>query len=204
MLLLKKFVALIRQLYEWTLLWAKHPQATKALSILSFLEASIFPLPVDPLLLAMGFSNPRKSFYYAFLTTLFSVLGAVGGYFIGVYAWSIIAPLFFDLVFSQQAFENVTSQMQSHGTTFVSLFVAGFSPIPFKIFTIAGGVVSAPLIPFIAASILSRGLRYFILSGVIYSMGPRAQQWIESHFEKLTYIVSALLILTALGFKFLI
>lgn len=201
--MLKKFVALIRAAYEWTLKWAKHPHAAKALSILSFAEASMFPLPVDPLLLAMGFSKPKKSFYYAFLTTTFSVLGALGGYFLGVYAWSVISPFFFDFVFSEEAFSRVTSQMQSNGATFVSLFVAGFSPIPFKIFTISGGVVGAPLIPFVAASILSRGLRYFILGGVIYFMGPKAQQWIEAHFEKMTYIVSALLILTLVLLKFL-
>lgn len=202
--MLKKFVLLIRSLYDWTLEWSKHPQATKALSILSFMEASVFPLPVDPLLLAMGFSKPKRSFYFAFLTTLFSVLGALGGYFIGVYAWAAISPFFFDFVFSEEAFVNVTSQMQSNGATFVSLFVAGFSPIPFKIFTIAGGVVGAPLIPFVSASILARGLRYFILGGVIYFMGPKAQQWIENNFEKITYIVSALLIITVVALKFLL
>ncbi len=202
--MLAKFVALIRWAYNWTLEWAKHPHATKALSILSFLEASMFPLPVDPLLLAMGFSKPKRSFYYAFLTTLFSVLGAVGGYYIGVYAWAAIAPFFFDYVFSEETFFRVAQQMQGNGATFVSLFVAGFSPIPFKIFTISAGVVSAPLVPFIAAAIVSRGLRYFILGGAIYFMGARAQSWIESHFEKITYIVSFLLILTVVLLKFLL
>jgi membrane protein YqaA with SNARE-associated domain len=199
--MLRKFVAMIRLAYEWTLRWAQHPQATKALSVLSFLEASIFPLPVDPLLLAMGFGHPKRSFYYAFLTTIFSVLGAIAGYFIGVYAWSLISPLFFDFIFSQEAFLRVTRHMQGHGATFVSLFVAGFSPIPFKIFTIAGGVAAVPLAPFVAASILSRGLRYFILGGVIYFMGPRAQLWIEAHFEKITYVVSILLVLTLVLIK---
>lgn len=202
--MLEKFVTLVRKAYDWTLEWSKHKHATKALSVLSFLEASIFPLPVDPLLLAMGFSKPKNSFYYAFLTTTFSVLGAIGGYFIGVYAWAAISPFFFDFVFSEQAFNSVTSRMQSDGATFVSLFVAGFSPIPFKIFTISGGVVSAPLIPFVAASILSRGLRYFILSGVIYFMGPKAQMWIESHFEKITYAVSVILIITVVLLKLLV
>lgn len=201
--MLTKFVALIRACYDWTLKWSKHRHATKALSLLSFAEASVFPLPVDPLLLAMGFSKPKSSFYYAFLTTTFSVLGAVGGYFIGVYAWSAISPFFYQFVFSEAAFLRVTSQMQSDGATFVSLFIAGFSPVPFKLFTIAGGVVSAPLVPFVAASILARGLRYFILSGIIFFMGPKAQTWIEAHFEKITYAVSILLVLTAVLLKFL-
>ena len=200
--MLKAFVDLIRTLYDWTLKWAKHPQSTKALSILSFLEASIFPLPVDPLLLAMGFSKPKRSFYFAFLTTLFSVLGAIAGYFLGIYAWSVISPLFFDYVFSQKSFDQVVAHLQ--GATFISIFVAGFSPIPFKIFTIAGGVVSAPFAPFVGAAILARGLRYFILGGVIYYMGAKAQVWIESNFEKLTYLVSILLILTLVLIKFVL
>ncbi len=202
--MLKKFVALVHALYEWTLKWAKHPHATKALSVLSFAEASFFPLPVDPLLLAMGFSKPRSSLYYAFLTTTFSVLGAIGGYMLGEYAWSAISPWFFDFVFSEEAFLSVTSHMQGEGATFVSLFIAGFSPIPFKIFTIAGGVVSAPFAPFVAACILSRGLRYFILGAIVFFMGPKAQIWIEKHFDKITYAVSILLILTVVAMKFLI
>lgn len=199
--MLKKFVTFVRFLYDWTLAWAKHPQASKALSILSFLEASIFPLPVDPLLLAMGFGKPKKSFHYAALTTVFSVLGAIAGYFIGVYAWSVLSPFFFEFVFSQESFAKVVEQLQ--GATFLSIFIAGFSPIPFKIFTIAGGVVAAPFAPFVTAAIFARGLRYFILGGIIFFMGPRAQQWIENHFEKVTYAVSILLVLTVVLIKFL-
>jgi len=197
--MLKFFVTFIRRLYDWTLEWAKHPHSTKALSVLSFLEASIFPLPVDPLLLAMGFAKPKKSLYYAFVTTTFSVAGALAGYFIGVYAWQFLSPWFFEFIFSQESFEKVVIHLQ--GATFLSIFVAGFSPIPFKVFTIAGGVVAAPLIPFVTASILSRGLRYFILGAIIYKMGPRAQIWIEKHFEKITYAVSILLILTVILLK---
>ena len=194
-------VSLIRKLYNWTLRWAKHPQSTKALSVLSFLEASVFPLPVDPLLLAMGFSKPKCSLYYAFLSTFFSVLGAFGGYLIGFYAWNTFSPWFFESIFSRESFNHVVSSLQ--GTTFISIFVAGFSPIPFKIFTIAAGVTALPLLPFTCATILARGLRYFILGGLIFKMGQRVQIWIENNFEKMTYIVSALLILSLVLFNFL-
>lgn len=189
-----KAVALIRWLYDWTLEWAKHPHSAKALSALSFLEASIFPLPVDPLLLAMGFSKPKKSFYFSFLTTLFSVLGAFGGYYIGVTAWDAVSPFFFQYVFPEKLFNNTVENLQS--ATFISIFIAGFSPIPFKIFTIAAGVVSAPLMPFFVATVLARGLRYFVLGGIIYFMGDKAQKWIEDNFEKMTIIVSVLLVLS--------
>lgn len=189
-----KIIQLIRRLYDWTLQWAKHPQAVKALAILSFLEASIFPIPVDPLLLAMGFSNNKKSLYYAFITTLFSVLGAIGGYVIGVYAWQMVAPFFFQFVFPESVFDSTAKSL--HDATFISIFIAGFSPIPFKIFTIAAGVVQAPLGTFVSASIIARGLRYFILGGLIYFKGQQAQMWIENNFEKMTYIVCVVLVLS--------
>lgn len=192
----------LKSLYFWLLRWAGHKYNTLALSILSFLEASIFPIPVDPLLLAMGFSKPKRSIYYAFLTTVFSVLGAVAGYYIGHYAWQSVSPFFFQYVFSQEKFEMVVSHLRN--ATFISIFVAGFSPIPFKIFTISGGVVGAPMVPFVAGSILSRGLRYFILGALVYFMGERAKIWIDENFEKMTYIVSALLVITVIGLKLLI
>ena len=80
--------------------------------------------------------------------------------------------------------------MKTQGGTFISLFVAGFSPLPFKIFTISAGVIKAPLIPFIMASLLSRGLRFFILGGLVYKLGFKARTLVETHFEKLTIIVS--------------
>lgn len=193
---------LIRKLYNWTLRWAKHPHSTKALSVLSFLEASVFPLPVDPLLLAMGFSKPKKSFYFAFLTTLFSVLGAFGGYYIGHYLWEGISPFFFNYVFPEQVFNDTVANLQT--ATFISIFIAGFSPIPFKIFTIAAGVVSAPLLPFFIATVLARGLRYFILGGLIFFMGERAQIWIERNFEKMTIVVSVLLVLSLVLVKLIL
>ena len=193
---------LIRRLYDWTLEWAKHPHAAKALSVLSFAEASIFPLPVDPLLLAMGFSKPRRSFYYAFLTTLFSVFGAFGGYYIGATFWGATSEFFFHYVFPESLFDKTVANLQS--ATFISIFIAGFSPIPFKIFTIAAGVVSAPLAPFFVATVLARGLRYFILGGIIYFMGPRAQTWIENNFEKMTIIVSVLIVLSLVIVKFIL
>lgn len=156
---------------------------------------------MDPLLLAMGFSKPQRSLHYAFLSTVFSVLGAIGGYCLGFYAWDILSPWFFRYILSPETFNHVTSSLQE--TTFVTIFVAGFSPLPFKVFTIAAGVTALPLFPFFTATIFSRGLRYFILGGLIFNMGGRAQVWIENNFEKMTYTVSVLLILTLVLFKFL-
>ena len=187
-----KTFKLLKNLYAWLLHWSGHKYNTFALSGISFIEASVFPIPVDPLLLAMGFSKPKKSIYYAFLTTIFSVLGAIGGYYLGYYAWQTLAPYFFQYVFSQEKFDSVTTLLKN--ATFISIFVAGFSPIPFKVFTISAGVVSAPFSPFILAAILSRGLRYFILGTLVYFMGAKAKLWIDENFEKMTYIVSALLI----------
>ncbi|MCB0376860.1 MAG: DedA family protein [Bdellovibrionales bacterium] len=183
----------LHQLYHWLLKWAEHKHNTKALAILSFLEASIFPLPVDPLLLAMGFGKPKRSLYYAFLTTLFSVIGALGGYYIGMQVWQQISGFFFQYVFPEAKFNVVVQSL--HGATFVSIFIAGFSPIPFKIFTIAAGVVGAPLPAFVLGAIASRGLRYFILGTLIFFMGDQIRDWIENNFEKLTIAISVAIVL---------
>ena len=162
----------LRGFYDWLIFWADHKYNQVALSSLSFLEASIFPLPVDPLLLAMGLAAPKRSFYYAFLTTVFSVLGAIGGYMIGFYAWSFLSLFFFNYVFSENSFLKVVEYLQN--TTFLSIFIAGFSPIPFKVFTLSAGVSSAPFFTFFWACVLSRGLRFFFSWGIGFLHGKKS------------------------------
>ena len=141
----------------------------------------------------MGFAKPKKGLFYALITTFFSFLGALGGYCIGFYLWQSVSPFFFQYVFSPEKFELVAAQFQD--LTFISIFVAGFSPIPFKIFTIAAGVASAPLLPFVIATILSRGIRYCILGTLVFFWGKEIKLWIDNHFEKLTIVISILLVL---------
>ena len=129
-------------------------------------------------------------------------MGALGGYFIGFYTWNMVSPWFFKYILSQVTFNHAISSLQE--ATFAAIFVAGFSPIPFKIFTIAAGVLTLPVLPFFTATILARGLRYFILGGLIFKMGEKAQIWIEKNFETMTYVVSGLLLLSLVLLKFFI
>jgi len=190
----------LRRLYDWVIALSEHPHAVKALAVITFAEASFFPIPTDPLLLAMGMSRPRRSLFYAGITTVFSVLGALFGYFIGSMFWQHLSPLFMGHLFSPETFAAVIVQFQTH--VFITIFVAGFSPIPFKVFTIAGGVASVALAPFIGAAILSRGLRYFILGGLVFVYGRSIQVWIDKYFEKITLVTSLVIVLSLIAYKF--
>lgn len=189
----KKGFQWLRNLYDWVLQLSRHPHALKALAVITFAEASFFPIPTDPLLLAMAMAKPKKSLLYSAITTCFSVLGALMGYAIGAFLWQHLSAFFIGPLFSQETFDSVIHQFQNH--VFLSIFIAGFSPIPFKVFTVAGGVASVALFPFVGAAILSRGLRYFILGGLVYVFGDKVQIWIDQYFEKITIAVSLALVL---------
>ena len=187
------WLAPLRKLYDWVIGLARHPHALKALAVMTFAEASFFPIPTDPLLLAMAMGKPKRSLFYALITTLFSVLGALFGYFLGAMFWDMIGPLVLDRIFSAEAFQAVVEKFRNH--VFLTVFVAGFSPIPFKVFTLAGGVAGVALAPFVGAAILSRGLRYFILGGLVFIFGPKVEVWIDRYFEKITIGLSIALVL---------
>ncbi len=182
----------LRQLYHWALKWADHRHNVKALSILSFVEAFIFPIPPDPLLLAMGAGKPHRAIWYAAVTTVSSILGGLAGYMLGYFVWELTSGFFFQYVFSEATFYKVVETFQNH--TFVSLFVAALTPIPFKVFTVAGGVAHLPIVPFILASIVGRGLRFFTLGLIMYKFGKPAMRLIEKHFEILSVVFAVLLI----------
>ena len=182
----------IRQLYNWVIHWAEKPQALWALSGISAIEAIFFPLPADPLLIAMGAAKPRKSFQYATVITLSSVAGALLGYLIGYMFWEASQDFFFQSVFSQETFETVKNHFNDNA--FMAIFIASFTPIPFKVFTLAAGAVSLPLLPFTLSALLGRGLRFFIIATLLFFFGETIRHFIEKHFEKLTIILSLLLV----------
>lgn len=182
----------LRQLYYWVLKWSAHRHNTKALSSLAFVEASFFPIPPDPLMMAMAAAKPRRALWYAFLTTVFSTLGGLFGYLIGFLFWEFTADFFFQYVFSQDVFERVTEQFQIY--TFISLLVAALTPIPFKVFTVAGGVAAVPLWPFFLACLLGRGMRFFTVGLVLYFFGASIMEAIERYFEWVVVVFTVLLL----------
>jgi len=183
-----------RKIYEWTIHWARTPQAAKALSLLAFAESSFFPIPPDVLLIAMCVAKPRKSFVYAALCSLFSVLGGMLGYLIGWAFWEAAGPFFFSYIpgFTEEAFGKVASLYQSNA--FLTVFSAGFTPIPYKVFTITGGVCRISFATLVIASVVGRSGRFFLVGGLIYFFGEPVRTFIEKYLGWLTIAFVILLI----------
>jgi membrane protein YqaA with SNARE-associated domain len=186
--------AIHRRLYDWVLSFAHHKHATPALFALSFAESSFFPIPPDVLLGPLCLGHRKKSLYFATVTTIASVLGAIVGYVIGWGAWEAIHQFVFAYVpgFSQDKFDMVARWYDQWGIWI--LFAAAFTPIPFKVFTIAGGVFAQPLLPFILVSTVGRGLRFFLVAGLFWWIGPRALPLIDKYFNLLCLAFVLLLV----------
>jgi membrane protein YqaA with SNARE-associated domain len=182
----------IRRMYDWVLSWAETPYAVPALCVLSFIESSFFPIPPDVLLIAMALSVPTRAYRFAAWCTVASVLGGLFGYLIGHVLWTTFEPYLIPRVFSRENFELVTNWYKEYG--FVAVFIAAFTPIPYKVFTVAAGVAQLNLVGFVLASILGRGGRFFLVALVIRKLGPRAKTWIEENFNLATIIGTLLLI----------
>jgi membrane protein YqaA with SNARE-associated domain len=194
----------LRRLYAWVLSWAETPYGTGALAGISFAESSFFPIPPDVLQIALSVARPRRSFFYAAVSTLASVAGGLLGWAIGQLFWESTSGFFFDFVpgFTRARFGQVQELYLGHA--FVAIFSAAFTPIPYKVFTIAAGVFGVPLPVLAFASLLGRGARFFAVGACIYFLGPRVKELLDRYFEWATL---ALLVLAIAGFvaiKFLL
>ena len=185
---------MIRRLYDWVLHWAATPYGTLALFCLAFAESSFFPIPPDVLLLALCIATPRYSFRYALLTAVGSVLGGMLGYGIGHSLWGAVSDYFFRYVpgFTEAIFATVQELFVSYD--FWAIFTAGFTPIPYKVFTIGAGVFEINFPVFVLASVIGRSLRFFLVAALIYRFGPAVRNFIEKYFNLLTLIFMVLLI----------
>ncbi len=190
----------IRKIYEWVLHWAETPYGPLALFILSFAESSFFPIPPDVLLIALALGARTRSFQFALICSLASIAGGLFGYAIGHYLWwegsayTGIAHFFFNNIpgFSEQLFTSIQQQYDQHG--FLIIFTAGFTPIPYKIFTISAGAFDINLFNFIIASTISRSARFFLVSGLIWKFGDPIKSFIDKYFNILTIIFTILLV----------
>jgi len=192
----------IRKLYDWVLAWAYTPYGTMALFVLAFTESSIFPIPPDVLLLALCLGNPKRSFLFALICSVSSVIGGLFGYLIGHYFWYAVGDFFLKYVFSIEFFTRV-QQLYDHNA-FLAVFISGFTPIPYKVFTIAAGVFDINLLVFASASILGRSLRFFIVATLIYKLGAPVKNIIEKYFGLFTILFGILLIAGFVVVKFLL
>ena len=186
--------ALHRRLYDWTLSFAERKQAAPALFLISFAESSFFPIPPDILLIPLCLGALRKALFFAFICSLASVLGGAAGYAIGMWGWETLDQLFYAWVpgFSEEKFRQVEAWYAEWGWPLV--FLAGFSPIPYKIFTIASGVLGMAFPAFLLASAVSRSARFFLVAILIAWFGEPLRQFIERHFNLLTLAFGLLLV----------
>ncbi len=179
------------KLYDMALRWAAHRHASYYLGGLSFAESSFFPIPPDVMLAPMTLAKPDKWFHYALLTTVTSVLGGVMGYLIGYFAFELVQPWIQEFGY-QARFEKAQVWFEEWG--FWVVLIAGFSPIPYKVFTIAAGTLSLFLPTFIIASIIGRGARFFMVAGLINWGGEAFEKKLREYVEILGWLVVVALI----------
>ena len=194
----------LKKLYDWVLHWADTPYGPLALFLLAFAESSFFPVPPDPLLIALCLGAIKKSWRFAFYTAVASVIGGIVGYFIGYGIWEIVDSFFFKYVpfFSKETFNIVLEHYRDSGFWYV--FLAGFTPIPYKVFTIASGVFKLNFFLFLLASTLSRSLRFFLVAGLFRKFGPEIKGFIDKYFNLLAILFFILLVGGFLIIKFMI
>jgi membrane protein YqaA with SNARE-associated domain len=193
---------MLRRLYHWVLQWSETPYGTWALFLLAFSESSFFPIPPDVLLIALAVGKPEKSLKYAAVCALGSVLGGILGYVIG---WQFMAAVgekivtFYGLSTKVEYLEVLYNRYDAW-----AVGIAGFTPIPYKVFTIAAGVFKINFLIFVAASAVSRSARFFLVGGLIYHFGPGIQTFIEKYFNLLAVTFTVLLVGFFISLKYIL
>jgi len=191
----------VRRLYDWTLSWAERPGGAWALFLIAVIESSVFPVPPDVLLLALCVGAPRRSFRFALICSVGSVLGGMIGYAIGYGAWHVVKNFFIPHIFSQVAFDKVQQLYQ--GNAFIAILTAAFTPIPYKVFTIAAGVFEVNFWTLVFASMLGRSARFFAVGGTIFIFGPQIKALVEKYFDWFAWGLLALGLGGFLAIKYL-
>ncbi len=181
-----------RRLYDWVLSWAERPHGSQALFWLAVAESSFFPIPPDPLLIALTLGSVRRWARFASLCTIASVLGGAAGYAIGMFFMDTVGVKIIDFYHAQAYYEQVQTWYRRYDVWIV--FAAAFTPIPYKVFTIASGAFHMNLAAFCAVSLVGRGARFFLVAGLIRKAGPRIQPFIDKHFDRLAIAFVVLLV----------
>lgn len=193
---------MLRKLYDWVLHWAETPYGSWALFLLAFCESSFFPIPPDVLLIALAVAIPKRSFRYALICSAGSVLGGCFGYLIG---WQFMAGIGERII----AFYGLTQKIDYIQSLYMAydawaIGIAGFTPIPYKVFTISAGAFHINFMVFVIASVVSRSARFFLVGGLIYVFGPKIQAFIDKYFNVLAVVFTVLLVAGFVVIKFVI
>lgn len=181
-------------MYERVLAWSGHPRAERYLAGLSFAESSFFPIPPDVMLAPMCLAQPDRVWRLAFVTTIASLLGGIAGYAIGYFSFEALEPWLRTTDY-WSAYLTGRNWFDKWGVW--AVFLAGFSPIPYKIFTITAGVAVLNLPGFIIASLIGRGARFFMVAGLVKAGGPRMRDLLPQYVERIGWAVVVLVVVVA-------
>ena len=192
---------MLKKMYDKCVKWAGHRFANPILAFVAFLESFIFPIPTDAMLVPMVFAKRNKFFKIALIAIIFSVLGALIGYFIGYTFFNEVGVKIFKIFGAENG--NVFIEKLTSETGLVSgiiiLFIAGFTPLPFKIITISSGFVHFNILLFIITCFISRGLRFFLVAYLTYKYGAAIGPFLEKKGGQWTIIITGILIIIAAG-----
>lgn len=192
----------LRNLYDWTMHWARHPKATWALLAIAFAESSFFPIPPDVLLIAMAVASPALALRYAGITALGSLLGGIAGYAIGAFVFEAVGQPIVEFYHAQDVMEQIGRKYESYA--FLTVFTAAFTPVPYKVITISAGFFHISFLPFLVASALGRSARFFAVAMLIRVYGESITAFIDKYFNLLSIAFTVLLIGGYLGATYLL
>ena len=193
---------MLKRLYDWTLEKAGHRHAPRWLAGISFAESSFFPIPPDVVLAPMCLSRPEKALWYAFICTAASVLGALLGYAIGYFLFETVGQAILSFYGLNDKFADFAREFNEAG--WLVVFLAGFTPLPFKVITIAAGSTQMALPVLIGAAIVSRAARFFLVAVLLAKFGAPMKKWIDDHFALATTLGGLLFVGGFVAIKFVI
>ena len=191
----------LKRTYNWTLEKAQHKNAKWYLSLISFAESSFFPIPPDILLIPMALASKARALFYAFMCTLFSVLGGILGYAIGYFIYNSVGIYIVDFYHLENSFNIFENYYKEFGILIV--LGAGITPFPYKFITIASGVFGLNIFLFIIVSIIGRGLRFYLIAILLYFFGEKIKLIIDKYFNVLTIVFFILLVGSVFIIRFL-
>jgi membrane protein YqaA with SNARE-associated domain len=193
------------RIFSWTykkaLEWAAHHHAPRYLALLSFTESSVFPVPPDVMLAPMVLAQRQRAWYFAALTTITSVLGGLLGYAIGLFLFEEVGQPLITMYHAQDNFQRVQDWFSDYGIWVV--FLAGFTPIPYKLFTVTSGVLALAVLPFVFASLVGRGARFFLVAALLYWGGERFSRFLHQRVDQIGWAVLGLVLVALVIARYL-
>jgi len=193
-------VRLFTRMYELAMKWAEHRHAPRYLAGMSFAESSFFPIPVDVMLAPMSLAQPHRAWRFALIATVFSVLGGLAGYLVGYFAMDLLEPWLHTIGYWER-YQKIILWFEEWGIWVI--FIAGFSPVPYKLFTVTAGALNMALLPFIVISLFARGARFYAVSGLMLWGGEKMEKNLRKYMDIIGWSVVVIVIIAYITYKIL-